>query len=102
MSVPVNTSCRFYVDFLCFLFFHPHREVSTFTGALPEESDQFRFLRPTCLTNLRVSVGLILDKTSTMMVTVIPLDLSERTDLNPLPRRHMMYILSFLVIIVAY
>jgi hypothetical protein len=75
MPVIVNTSCRFYDDFLCFLFFSSSSEVSTLTGELPEESDQFRFLHTTCLTNLRDSVGLILTKDSTIGVT-IPLDLS--------------------------
>ena len=41
----------------------------------PEESDQFRFLRTDFLANLKVSVGLILDKTSVTRIT-IPLGLS--------------------------
>jgi hypothetical protein len=43
---------------------------------LPEESDQFRFLRAACLANLKGSVGLILVKTSEMRSS-IPLDLSS-------------------------
>ena len=71
MSVPVNTSGdsgRLYDDFLCFLFFHTHREASVLSGELPEESDQFRFLHASCLTNLKNSVGFILAKSSVMRV----------------------------------
>ena len=52
-----------------------HRETSILPGELPEESDQFCFLRDTPLANLKVSVGLILSNDSTMRVT-IPIDLS--------------------------
>jgi hypothetical protein len=44
-------------------------------GELPEESEQFRFLRASRLANLKDSVGLILVKSSVMRVT-IPIDLS--------------------------
>ncbi len=44
---------------------------------IPEESDQFRFLRVTCYVNIKGSVGLILVKVSTMRIS-IPLDLSSR------------------------
>jgi hypothetical protein len=44
---------------------------------LPEESDQFRFIRAACLANLKGSVGLILAKESVMRIS-IPLDLSSR------------------------
>ena len=37
-------------------FFHAHRETSVLTNELPEEWDQFRFLRTACLTNLKGSV----------------------------------------------
>ncbi len=46
-----------------------HREDSILVGELPEESDQFRFLRASRLANLKGSVGLILPKTSGMWVT---------------------------------
>ena len=52
-------------------------------GELPEESDQFRFLRASRLSNLKGSVGLILVKVSVMRVT-IPIDLSTRPFI-PLP-----------------
>jgi hypothetical protein len=45
MPVTVDTSGCIYDDFSCLLFFHDHREVSVLTNELPEESDQFRFLR---------------------------------------------------------
>ncbi len=61
-----------------------HREASIFAGKLPEESEQFRFLRSSRLANLKYSVGLILAKTSTMWVT-IPIDLSTGSFI-PLPR----------------
>jgi hypothetical protein len=47
------------------------------------ESDQFRFLHTTGLTHLKVSVGLVLTKTSVMSVS-IPLDLSTWSFI-PLP-----------------
>ena len=46
-------------------------------------NQQFRFLRSARLTNIKESVGLILDKVSTMRVT-IPIDLSTRPFI-PLP-----------------
>ena len=45
MTVAGNTSGRLYDDFLRLLFLHAHREASALAGELPEESDQFRFLR---------------------------------------------------------
>ena len=44
---------------------------------LPEESDQFRFLRASCFVNLKGAVGLIMAKASAMRIS-IPLDLSSR------------------------
>ena len=63
----VDTSVSLYDDFI-------QRESSALVNELPEESDQFRSLRTTCLPNLKGSVGLILTKSSTMS-TSIPLDL---------------------------
>ena len=54
-------------------------------GELSEESDQVRFLRTSCFTNLKGVVGLILAKTSDMRIG-IPLDLSSRS----LPNRHIL------------
>ena len=65
-------------------FLHAYREASILTGELPEESEQFRFLRAVRLTNLKGSVGLILAKASPMRVT-IPIDLSTRSFI-PSPR----------------
>jgi hypothetical protein len=84
----VITSGRVYEDFPRLLFLHADpnadREASILAGELPEESEQFRFLRASRLGNLKDSVGLILAKASGMWVT-IPIDLSTRTFI-PLPR----------------
>ena len=77
MPVAVDTSGRVYDDFNRLLFLHDHCEVAALVNELPEESDQFRFLRATCLANLKGSVGLILTKASAMRVS-IPIDLSSR------------------------
>jgi hypothetical protein len=63
---------------LCF------REASVLAGELPEESDQFRFLRAARLVNLKGPVELILAEVSGMRVT-IPIDLSTQP-FWPLPR----------------
>ncbi len=84
LPITVSTSVRVYEDFARLLFVHEYREASILTGELPEESEQFRFLRASRLVNLKVSVGLILAKTSVMWVT-IPIDLSTRSFI-PLPR----------------
>jgi hypothetical protein len=84
MSVAVDTSGRIYDDFLRLLFLHAHREASDLVNEIPEESGHFRFLRATCLANIKGSVGLILAKASTMRIS-IPLDLPSRTFM-PLPR----------------
>jgi hypothetical protein len=55
-----------------------NREESTLGNEIPEESDQFLFLRPTCYSNIKGSVGLILTKGSVMRIS-IPLDLSSRS-----------------------
>jgi hypothetical protein len=83
LSISVNTSGRVYEDFTRLFFLHVHREASILAGELPEESEQFRFLRASRLSNLKGSVGLILAKASAMRVT-IPIDLSTRSFI-PLP-----------------
>jgi hypothetical protein len=83
MPLPVDTSGRIYDDFNRLLFPHVHRETSTLTNEIPEESGQFRFLHAACLVNIKGSVGLILVKTSVMRIS-IPLDLSSRSFI-PLP-----------------
>jgi hypothetical protein len=77
LPVGVDTSGRVYDDFNRLLFWHAHREASALANKLTEGSDQFRFLRATCLGNLKGSVGLILTKTSDMRIS-IPLDPSCR------------------------
>jgi hypothetical protein len=84
MPVAVDTSGRVYDDFSHLLFLHAHRKVSALSNEIPEESEQFRFLRETCYANIKGSVGLILAKASTMRIS-IPLDLSSRPFI-PLPR----------------
>ena len=84
MTVATSTSGRINEDFFHLLFLNDHRDPSPLSGEFPEESDQFRFIRPPCLTNLKDSIGLMLVETSVMRVT-IPLDLSTRTFI-PLPR----------------
>jgi hypothetical protein len=83
MPVAVDTSGGVYDDFSRLLFLHAHREASALANELPEESEQFRFLRASCLANIKGSVGLILAKASAMRIS-IPLDLSSRP-FKPLP-----------------
>ncbi len=84
LPIAVSTSGRVYEDFARLIFLHSYREGSILVGELPEESEQFRFLRASRLSNLKGSVGLILAKASAMRVT-IPIDLSTRPFI-PLPR----------------
>jgi hypothetical protein len=64
LPVTVDTSDHIYDDLSRFLFLHTHREASSVTNELPEESDQFRLLRAASLPNLKDSVGLIFAKAS--------------------------------------
>jgi hypothetical protein len=84
MSVAVDTVGRIYEDFSRLLFLYAHREASALANELPEESEQFRFLRAASFANSKGSVGLILPKASDMRIS-IPLDLSSRPFI-PLPR----------------
>jgi hypothetical protein len=52
LSITVNTSGHVYEDFTRLLFLHVYREPSILTGDLPEESEQFGFLRASPLTRL--------------------------------------------------
>ena len=79
----MDTTGRMYDEFIRLLFLHAHRETSDLAGELPEESDQFRFLRASCFANLKGVVGLIMTKESVMWIS-IPLDLSSRSCV-PLP-----------------
>jgi hypothetical protein len=74
----VDTAGRIYDDFSRLLFLHAHREASALANELPEESEQFRFLRAASFANIMGSVGLILAKTSVIRIS-IPLDLSSRS-----------------------
>jgi hypothetical protein len=62
VPLTVDTTGRLYDDFSGLLFLHAHREASALTNELPEDSDQFRFLRAVCLTDLKGAVGLIMVK----------------------------------------
>jgi hypothetical protein len=77
MPVAVDTSGRVYDDFSRLLFLDANREASALANDIPEESDQFRFLRTACYANIKGSVGLILAKASVMRIS-IPLNLSSR------------------------
>ena len=59
-----------------------HREASALANEIPEESEQFRFLRAACYANIKGSVGLILAKAAAMRIS-IPLDLSSRPFIPP-------------------
>jgi hypothetical protein len=78
MSVTVDTSVRVYDDFNRLQFLHSHWETSALTNELPQGSDEFRFLRATCVSNLEGSVGLIWTKVSDMRIS-IPVDLSSHS-----------------------
>jgi hypothetical protein len=71
------------MDFSRLLFLHAHHEASALANEIPEESEQFRFLRAACFANIKGSVGLILGMVSTIRIS-IPLDLSSRPFI-PLP-----------------
>ena len=73
IPLAVDTSVRLYDDYLHLLFLHTHREPSVLSNELPEELDQFRFLRSPCLTNLKGSVDLIWVKDSAVRISM-PLD----------------------------
>jgi hypothetical protein len=47
---------------VCYFYTLTHREASALANEIPEESDQFRFLRAACYANIKGSVGLILAK----------------------------------------
>ncbi len=47
LPTAVDTTGRLYDYFSRVSFLHSHRETSTLTNEIPEESDQFHFLRAT-------------------------------------------------------
>jgi hypothetical protein len=77
LPAAADTTGRVYDDFSRLLFLHAHREASALSNEIPEESDQFRFLRAARYANIKGLVGLILAKASAMRIS-IPLDLSSR------------------------
>ena len=62
ISLTLDTTGLLYDEFILLLFLHVHREESSLANELTEESDQFRFLRPSCFVNLKGVVGLIMVK----------------------------------------
>ena len=74
IPLSVDTTGRLYDEFIRLLFLQAHREASTFTNELPEESDQFRFLRSSCFADLKGAVGVIMTTVSAIRIS-IPLDL---------------------------
>ena len=64
MPLALDTSGRIYDDLNRLQILHSHRATSELVNEFTEESGQFRFLRVTCLTNIKGSVGLILTKVS--------------------------------------
>ena len=68
------------IDYHCYIFFVSFLSVVITVEfvELPEESDQFRFLKAVCFANLKGTVGLIMTKASDMRI-LIPLDLSSRS-----------------------
>ncbi len=71
MPVAVDTSDRVHDDFSRLLFLHAHREASALSNEIPEESEQFRFLRAACYANIKGSVGLILVKASVIRISIV-------------------------------
>ena len=62
LPAAADTTGRVYDDFSRLLFLHAHREASDLANEIPEESDQFRFLRAARYANMKGLVGLILRK----------------------------------------
>jgi hypothetical protein len=60
----VDTTCRLYDDFSHLLFLHTHREAADLVNEIPEESDQFRFLRAAYYANIKGSVGYLSETSS--------------------------------------
>ena len=61
-----NLTVRTMMTLVVYYFLHTHRESLTLSNELPEESNQFRFLHPPSLANLKGSLGLIMTKVSAM------------------------------------
>ena len=57
LPVAASTSGRINEETMRLLFLHDNREASALAGEVPEESTQFRFIRTTCLVNLKGSLG---------------------------------------------
>ncbi len=81
-----NTASRLYQGFIFLLFF---LIVSPMYD--PRNPDQFQFLRPVYLTNLKGSVGLIFSKVSVTRVYIVPRPLHPSSfSLHTLTKRHIL------------
>jgi hypothetical protein len=56
LPLTVDTTGRIYDEFSRLLFLYTNREASALVYKIPEESDQFRFLRVVCHANIKGSV----------------------------------------------
>ena len=79
-----DTTGRLNHEVIRLLFLHSHRPWQMSCQRASEESDQFRFLRASCFASFKGPVGLIMEKTSDIRIS-IPLDLSSRSFI-PFPR----------------
>jgi hypothetical protein len=71
LPITVSTSGHVFEDFVRLFFLHEYRETSILAAELPEELEQFRFLRASRLANLKGSVGLILARDNSATVFLI-------------------------------
>ena len=78
IPLTVDTTGSLHDDFIRLIFLYNHRETSVLATELPEESDQFRFIRDVCFASLKGAVGLIMRKDSDMRISIPP-DLSSRS-----------------------
>ena len=100
LPLPVDTSVHLYHDFIhLFSCLLTVSEASVLDNELPEESDQFRFLRIACFANLKDVVRLIIVKKTVIRIS-IPLDLSSFRSLSRFirPRRPTRILAPFLVL----
>ena len=85
IPLSVDNTGHLYDEFIRLLFLHAHRESSALANELPEESDQVHFLRASCFTILKGTVGLITYQTQWRNNRICgfqsPLDLCSKSSL---------------------
>ena len=91
LPAAVDTTGRLYDDFSRLLFPHAHREASSLPNEIPEESDQFRFLRADCYVNIKGSVGSI-DIFYPLTFTLFYSDVNKRTYVK---RNYFVYMITY-------